>query len=170
MKTKATEWDLFLGIGEYHATTRPTKVRTVLGSCISVTMHHPGTGFGAICHASLPAIPMGQTMDYRYVDLVIPTMIGWFERHKIPRGDLVVKLFGGGEMYGVAGEPGGLMTVGRQNVTMARRVLREEGLELTSSDVGGCHGRALLFHTSTGKVWVRKNKCHGQLKPTQPGR
>lgn len=164
------ELDLFLGIGEYHVTTRPTKVRTVLGSCISVTIHHPGRGYGAICHASLPATPAGQTVDYRYVDQVIPTMLSWFERHKIPRRELEVKLFGGGEMYGLRRETGVLVTVGRQNITMAKQVLRAEGLHLAASDVGGCHGRSLAFHTSTGQVWVRKNACRGQLPSPPPAR
>jgi chemotaxis protein CheD len=157
MERHVVEVEIFLGIGDYHATTRATKVSTLLGSCISVTMHHPPRGFGAICHASLPAAPTGQAVDFRYVDYVIPVMIGWFERHKIPRRELVVKLFGGADMYGRAREPGGLVTVGRKNVVMARTVLGEEGLDLAASDVGGHRGRKLLFHTATGEVLVSKN-------------
>lgn len=163
------EWEVMLGIGEYHAATRPTKVRTVLGSCISLTMHHPGRGFGAICHASLPASPPGQGADYRYVDLVIPTMLHWFARHKIPRSELVIKLFGGGEMYDLRGAPRMLTSVGRQNVAMARRVLREEGLHFAASDVGGRWGRSLVFHTASGQVWVRRNPSRGQVSPPPVG-
>ena len=163
------EWEVLLGIGEYHATTRPTQVRTLLGSCISLTMHHPGRGFGAICHASLPVSPRGQGVDYRCVDQVIPTMLHWFARHKIPRAELVIKLFGGGELYGLRGEPRVLISVGRQNLAMARKVLREEGLSLAASDVGGPWGRSLVFHTASGQVWVRRNSSRGQVSPSPVG-
>jgi chemotaxis protein CheD len=162
------EFEKFLGIGEYLVTTRPTKVRTILGSCISVTMHHHATGYGAICHASLPVTPAGAGVDYRYIDQLIPTMTRWFDRHKIPREELKVKLFGGGEMYGNKAASGDSVSVGRKNVIMARKVLRGEGLELAASDVGGRHGRALTFHTSTGEVWVRKNPGRGNNQANRP--
>jgi len=159
------EIEKFLGIGEYHVTVRPTRVRTILGSCISVTMHHPATGYGAICHASLPATPAGHGVDYRYTDQVIRAMAGWFTKHGISRDELVVKLFGGGEMYGRSREREGVFTVGRRNIIAARKALREEGLSLAASDLGGDHGRSLTFHTATGRVWVRKTPRRAQTRP-----
>jgi chemotaxis protein CheD len=165
------EHEVFLGIGDYYATTRPSKVRTVLGSCISVTMHYPIKGYGAICHASLPVTPPGQGADFRYIDQVIPMMAGWFDRHNIPRQELEVKLFGGGDMYGKPGQPGMSATVGHRNIISAKQVLREQGLLLSTSDVGGSLGRNLTFHTSTGKVWVRKNPRYiPSIPPRPPGK
>lgn len=152
----AEETKVFLGIGQYHATTRPTRVVTVLGSCISVTMHHPATAFAAICHASLPSAPPGLGRDYRYVDLVIPAMLSWFKRHRIPARDLVVKLFGGADMYASPHRPLAQATVGRQNSDMALKVLALQGLEPSAGDVGGRHGRSLVFHTTSGEVLIRK--------------
>jgi chemotaxis protein CheD len=90
---------------EMFVSERPTIVRTVLGSCVAVTMFDSQHGVAAICHALLPESDTLSTHEeekpnsYKYVDSVIPLMLKNFEIMERTQ-DLEVKLFGGADMLG----------------------------------------------------------------------
>jgi chemotaxis protein CheD len=155
MVTPGTTAKIYLKPGEFHFAVTPTIVSTVLGSCISVTMHNPERTMGAICHAVLPdeLIP-GE--PYRYVDSSIAAMLRLFDRYRINRRDIEVKLFGGSDIL-PQGENGyRYMTVGQQNILRANQIIEREQLRLIASDVGGTRGRKLLFHTHSGEIYLQR--------------
>jgi chemotaxis protein CheD len=146
---------VFLKPGEYCFCVRPSVVSTVLGSCVSVTMFAPGRRIGAICHAVLPE-ERGGGEPFRYVDSSILAMIRKFERHGIPRAALEVKLFGGSDVLSPrCGRTLGI-TVGKQNMETALRVVEKEGLRLVTADLGGTRGRKIEFHTHTGEIFLKR--------------
>ena len=65
-----------------------TLVTTELGSCISVTMFHPESRIGAICHALLPRENM-KGEAFRYVDTSILKMLERFTGYGISRDSYV---------------------------------------------------------------------------------
>jgi len=155
METPGTIPRVYLKPGEFHIAVTPTIVSTVLGSCISVTMHNPEHSMGAICHAVLPdeLIP-GE--PYRYVDSAIVAMVRLFDRYRINRRDIQVKLFGGSDIL-PQGENGHRhMTVGQQNILRANQIIEREQLCIIASDVGGTRGRKLLFHTHSGDIYLQR--------------
>ncbi|MRR05793.1 MAG: chemotaxis protein CheD [Deltaproteobacteria bacterium] len=154
----ATPWTIpriYLKPGEFHFAVRPTIVSTVLGSCVSVTMHNPERTMGAICHAVLPD-ELNPGEPYRYVDSAIAAMLRLFDRYRINRRDIQVKLFGGSDIL-PHGENGyRYMTVGQQNILRANQIIEQEQLHIIASDVGGTRGRKLLFHTHTGEIYLQR--------------
>jgi chemotaxis protein CheD len=46
--------------------------------------------------------------------------------------------------------------VGRENITVARRVLARERIRVVSEDVGGARGRKVVFNTAKNEVAVMK--------------
>ena len=48
---------VYLSPGEIIATRDPIVVQTTLGSCVSVALRDPLTGFAAMCHAAMPEAP-----------------------------------------------------------------------------------------------------------------
>jgi chemotaxis protein CheD len=155
MVTPGTLPRIYLKPGEFHFAVTPSIVSTVLGSCISVTMHNPESTMGAICHAVLPDefVP-GE--PYRYVDSSIAAMLRLFDRYRINRKDIQVKLFGGSDIL-PKGENGyRYMTVGQQNILRANQIIEREQLRLIASDVGGTRGRKLLFHTHSGEIYLQR--------------
>ena len=71
---------------------QPSLVITVLGSCLSVTMHDRADRASAgICHGLLPACedrtvcPTGCREGFRYVDCSIRQMLRLFEKAGSPR-------------------------------------------------------------------------------------
>lgn len=143
--------------GYAHFAKEPTVVTTVLGSCVSATMHCPRVRAGAICHALFPAgVPAGEEEPFRYVDRSIEAMAAWFEGIGARRGEIEVKLFGGAgtNWSGDGGPP--CVNVGRSNVESALRTLAAHGLCVTARDVGGTIGRKLYFFSHTGEVYVKR--------------
>jgi len=145
---------IYLKPGEVVVSVEPVLVSTVLGSCVAVTMFSASTGFSAICHAMLPE-SKGRDNGLRYVDSAL--------RHIYDKSvaygagnDLVVKLFGGGQVMDIGGLATDRRTVGDQNVAQAEAVLYSLGLTITARDTGGLWGRKLFFCTRSGDVLLRR--------------
>lgn len=153
---------IFLQTGDCFVGIQPTLVSTVLGSCLAVTVHAPKMGIGTICHAFLPDSAEGRTHSYsepqicRYVDTALQNMLETMDKIRIPRQDLVIKMFGGSTGVAVNNVDHTTYDIGRRNIAMARKVLKFGRLDIQVEDVGGQRGRKLLFNTHTGEVWVKK--------------
>ncbi|MBW4056587.1 MAG: chemotaxis protein CheD [Proteobacteria bacterium] len=148
---------IYLKPGEVLATRSPMLVSTVLGSCVAVTMFSPSRGFGAICHAMLPA-NSDQEEDLRYVDTAVKHLYA----KAIEQGagaDLVVKLFGGAHVLGVKDNKLAKLTIGEQNVVQAEAVLGSLGLAASARNTGGYRGRKLFFCTRSGDVYMRRMRA-----------
>ena len=145
--------NIFLKAGEVVVAREPVLVSTVLGSCVAVTMFSASRGFGAICHAMLPE-NVGCEHDLRYVDTALQHIHDKVIEYGVGN-DLVVKLFGGAQVLGLAKPSLEKSSVGDQNVTKAEAVLASLGLVVTVRDTGGHRGRKLFFCTRSGDVFLR---------------
>lgn len=153
---------IYLKPGEFYFGESPVVVSTILGSCVSVTMFHPLSGTGAICHGLLPRCSKKKSCDgaclegFRYVDCSIKRMIGKFDALGVNRDDIEVKIFGGADMFGVRSADARSNTVGLENVTVAKTILKKEGLRLAAFDTRGNRGRKILFLPHTGEVFLKR--------------
>jgi chemotaxis protein CheD len=153
--------EIYVQPGEAHLATEPVLFRTVLGSCVGVIFLAPRRGIGALCHPMLPEFPkklkgqMSWEQSCRYVDFTIRDMAQRFDELGVPRRDVQIKLFGGGDVLLMTG---GSMrpTVGRLNCEAAIRVLEEEGLDVVASSLGGTSGLRIQVHTGTGEVLLHR--------------
>lgn len=152
---------LFLRPGELVFVREPLQVSTVLGSCVAVTMFHARAGLAAICHAVLPS--GGDPDGFKYVDVALPHMLEQFQRSQVAQGEIEVKLFGGADMFECIGDQPRRLSVGQQNIRTVTRLLDDYQLPLVASDVGGCRGRKLIFHSDTGVVLLKR--LTGQDRP-----
>ena len=153
----------FLKPAEFCFVRRPSLIRTVLGSCVTVTMLCRRFGAAAACHPVLPVCRERPTCSlescraqYKYVECVIPEMITRFLNMGASLSELEVKLFGGADMFLGSFAAGRMLHIGSQNVEMAGLKLQEFALEPKSVDTGGSRGRKLYFETVSGDVWVKK--------------
>lgn len=152
--------DLNLQPGELYLTRTPAILRTILGSCVGVTLWSPRLGAGALCHGVLPRAPkvwpagVDASEGHRYVDFSIRHLAQKFDALGVHRGEVEVKVFGGADVLPLLAERGDRPTVGSLNCQAAVEVLAEEGFRVTASDLGGTRGRRIHFHTGTGVVLV----------------
>ncbi len=152
---------LYLKPGEVHLTSEPTLITTVLGSCISITMHHKATGFSVICHAVMPSRSEAKKKDdegrdiFQYVDTSIEWMVAQCRKIGIRPGSVEVKMFGGAAMFHDAGALRRDIGVGKKNIERAMETLKVNKMKLNAWNVGGSQGRKLIFNTHTGEVLAR---------------
>jgi len=148
--------------GESRLVTESAMLRTLLGSCVGVAFRDPRLGIAALCHPMMPRVParltasLGRTAGRRYVEFAIREMARRFDELGARRGDIQVKLFGGGDVLPVdpcTRRP----SVGRMNSEAALKTAEEEGLSVTASSLGGTRGVNIYFNTVTGEVLLQRH-------------
>ncbi len=151
--------DVLLKPGEYFVGDEHHRIRTVLGSCVSVTLWCPARRIGAMSHYMLacrpPTGPQDAEPSGRYGEDALALMLSELERRGVRRSQCEAKVFGGGQMFsGVA--TSGQLDVGRRNGEAARLLLRAHGIALVSESLFGQGHRQILFDVATGHVWCRQ--------------
>jgi chemotaxis protein CheD len=145
---------VFLKPGELFLSREPALVSTVLGSCVSITFFEPVASLGAMCHVMLPTGPMGD--GFRFVDSTLGYMVDKIVGMGIRLDRCEVKMFGGADVLLPRELEGIRLSIGCQNIREARNGLSLLGVVPKASDVGGKHGRKLIFNSHTGDVFLKK--------------
>lgn len=119
--------DIFLQPGEVYFGDRGTRIRTVLGSCVSITFWHPRLLLGGMCHYMLPERGKAgaDAPDGRYADEALDLLFGEMRAAGTRPREYQAKIFGGGRMFSFA--TGGLLDIGSRNIETGRRLLRSHG-------------------------------------------
>jgi chemotaxis protein CheD len=152
-----TPTDVFLQPGEWFVGDARHRVRTVLGSCISMTLWDPRSRLGAMSHFMLASRGRARpgALDGRYGDEALRLMVSALERRSVRVTCCEAKVFGGGDMFpGGRGGHGG--AVGRRNGEAARALLAAYGIALVSESLYGEGHRQIVFDIGTGDVWARQ--------------
>ena len=124
-------------------------VSTVLGSCISVCLHDPVLGQGAINHFILPHWNGSDLATMKYGNLSIIRILEEMLNLGSKYENVAAKVFGGAEV--LTGAPT-KFHIGRRNTHIAIEILKEFKIPVLCSEVGGNKGRKIHFNTLTGKV------------------
>jgi chemotaxis protein CheD len=150
----------FLQPGEFAVGDATHRFRTLLGSCVSITLWHPGRRFGAMSHFLLSRreIDTGGKgniyLDARYGEEALCLMLLELRRVHVPPEECEAKIFGGGNMFpGIGADK---PHVGRQNGESARRLLNAYGISIVSESLFGVGHRQILFDVGSGDVWARQ--------------
>jgi chemotaxis protein CheD len=152
--------DVFLQPGEHFVGHASYRIRTVLGSCVSVTLWCPHKRIGAMSHfllASRARVPAGGSLapDAKYGDEALDLMMDELSRMNVKTGQCQAKIFGGGDMFPSEKSNSGL-AVGRRNGEAARSLLLKQGIEVVSESLFGEGHRQIIFDIGSGHVWSRQ--------------
>ncbi len=144
------------------------EVTTVLGSCVAVCLWDAGMQMGGINHYMLALWNGDGLPTPKYGNIAIQKLIRAMLDRGCTRERLVAKVFGGGN---VIGSSQGAITVGERNIAVAWDLLRDAGIPIVASDVGGDSGRKIIFNTRTGTVLMsRLKRIDGQPLDLPDGR
>ncbi|HJV86084.1 MAG TPA: chemotaxis protein CheD [Noviherbaspirillum sp.] len=150
--------EIFLQPGEYFVGNADYRIRTLLGSCVSITLWHPCLRIGAMSHfllASRPAHVIAEP-DGRYGEEAMWLMLRELRAAGITPRECQGKVFGGGDMFpGARAAP---IHVGKRNGETARELLRAHGIPILSESLFGVGHRQIIFDVSSGNVWSRQVK------------
>jgi chemotaxis protein CheD len=143
---------IYLHPGELAATSAPSVISTVLGSCVCVCLLDPVTRSGGANHFLLPYLTRGDGSSSRFGGTAMEMLFTRMLSLGCEKRNLTARIFGGASQFEVSG---GRISIGQQNVQVATRFLEDEGIPILVQEVGGSRGRKLVFHTETGDVFVR---------------
>jgi chemotaxis protein CheD len=148
--------DIFLQPGELFVGDSGWRMRTLLGSCVSITLWHPASRMGGMSHFLLPTRGrprlLGQGPDGRYGDEALEAILSEIRAAGVRPEHCQGKIFGGGNMF--PGQPcPGVVQVGQRNGVAAREMLLEHGIPLVGESLFGFGHRQIIFDVGTGDVW-----------------
>jgi chemotaxis protein CheD len=162
--------EVFLHPGQYGVGDARHVMRTLLGSCVSITLWHPGRRIGAMSHFLLWSRRRGTQggFDGRFGEEVMALMLNELERRNVDPRQCEAKIFGGASMFAGPERPWAI-DIGRQNGEAARGVLRSCGIGIKSECLFGHGHRKIVFDVSTGHVWSRQVRLAGAELPAAEG-
>jgi chemotaxis protein CheD len=147
-----------VAIGQWTVAGSPTKIRTLLGSCVGVVLYDRVARLGGVAHIVLPEARGIVDHPGKYADTAIPTLVADFDRRlgKV-RPRLTAKLVGGANMFQIdsgAHEKSGL-NIGQRNQEAIEQILNQLTIPIIARDVGGTTGRRLTLDTTSGVITIR---------------
>ncbi|MDM5177568.1 chemotaxis protein CheD [Massilia sp. DJPM01] len=146
--------DMFLQPGEFFVGDAQLRLRTLLGSCVSITLWHPASRIGAMSHFLLPGRSRGVLPDARYGNDALDLMLAGLREQGVAASECQAKVFGGGDMF-----PGRLLqrpAIGMQNGEEARALLAGYAIPVLSACLYGVGHRQIVFDIASGDVWSRQ--------------
>lgn len=166
--------DIFLQPGDYFVGDASFRCRTLLGSCVSITLWHPRKRIGAMSHFLLPGRVHGDQPDARYGDDALMLMMAELRGQGVRPSECEAKIFGGGNMFpgrrlksangilhggpvgGPVGGPNCRANIGEKNGAAARALLAAHAIPVVSESLFGVGHRQILFDIANGDVWSRQ--------------
>jgi chemotaxis protein CheD len=143
-----------VGIADMGVAASPDILRTILGSCVGICLHDPGTGIAGLSHIMLPERTDAHLNEKKYADTAIPRLVEQMEKAGASKARLSAKLVGGAMMFKIS-ENSMMSEIGRNNVKKVREVLGAMGINVVAEDVGGDYGRTIDFYAEDGKLKIR---------------
>lgn len=148
--------DVYLNPGDFFFGGQQARIRTVLGSCVAITMWHRQRRIGGMCHYMLPERGRhgaSNGLDGRYAEDALALFLCEIEHAGTRAADYEVKLFGGGRMFASGRDD--VLNIGQRNVEAGRRLLRQYGLDVQRAHLAGNGHRNLVFDLASGQVWLK---------------
>jgi chemotaxis protein CheD len=152
--------------GQMAFSTAHAELRTLLGSCVSITIWHPGRRIGGMCHFLLPQRQrkLGEPLDGRYGDEAMEAMVDKLMHTGTRPSEYVAHLYGGADTM-----PEGnnlKFNVGERNIERGWKLIDHYGFQLEGVDVGEDVPRMVSIHLGSGAVEMRRGAGKA---PTHPG-
>jgi chemotaxis protein CheD len=157
--------DVTLAPGEFYFGGGYTRIHTLLGSCVTITLWHPSKHIGGMCHYLLPVRGISQRLtEGHYADEALQLFLQAIKKAHTQPQDYEVKIFGGANMFENLGNRIGFINVSQNNVESGERLLRQHGFRIKARDVGGIHHRKIYLELWNGDVWVQRKKSMAKGK------
>ena len=153
--------EIFLQPGEFYFGDEKTRIRTLLGSCVAITLWHPQQHIGGMCHYLLPQRPRskpGDALDGRYAEDAMQMFMHELRRSKTKPSEYQGKLFGGSSMFAHPAKPRPHLNISQRNIEFSRILMTQFGFKIHGEDMGGAGHRNIILDLWNGDAWVKRAK------------
>jgi chemotaxis protein CheD len=148
-----------VAIGQWAVAAAPSKIQTLLGSCVGVVLYHRAAKLGGVAHIVLPRAHGNVDHPGKYADTAIPALIADMNRRLGGnfRERLTAKLAGGASMFPLDSSitENSQLNIGQRNQQTIEQILGELSIPILARDVGGNFGRRLILDTVSGNVIIK---------------
>jgi chemotaxis protein CheD len=155
---------VFLLPGQWYFGATGATVKTLLGSCIAITLWNPRRHFGGMCHFLLPTRPRRPegVLDGRFGDEALELLVREIKKTGTKTQDYEVHLYGGADTMP---EDAKLkFNIGERNVEQAWALIDQYGFQLQCVDVGGNEPRNVTIDLSHGQVVLKRGHAMSPKK------
>jgi chemotaxis protein CheD len=151
--------------GQMYFGAHAQSVKTLLGSCVAITLWHPQRHIGGMCHFLLPSRSgaHGAARDGRYGNEAVEAMVEQLMRHGTRPQDYLAHLYGGADTM-----PEGTnlkFNVGERNIEQSWKLIEQHGFQLDGVDVGEDIPRTVTLTLLTGAVEMSRGKGRAPVAP-----
>lgn len=140
--------------GQFHVSSEPCQIKTILGSCVSICLWDARRAAGGMNHFLLPSSREGQPVSLRFGDVATAALLEKLLWVGCRMENLTAKVFGGSAIF--QNENCYAISLGARNVTAALQLLQNAGIPVVAQQTGGTHGRKLIFNTDDGAAWSQR--------------
>lgn len=150
---------LRVSIADYKVSKSPSGMTTLgLGSCVGICLYDINTKVGGLAHIMLPNskdynIPVRN--DLKYADITIPKMIDDMISIGANIKNIRAVVVGGGNMF-INSSISLESSIGYKNQVAVKSILKDLGIPIVCSDLGGNTGKTVYFCLKEGDVFVKK--------------
>ncbi len=144
---------IFLLPGEYCVVANPTRIATLLGSCVAVCLWDRWRKAAGMNHFLLPTGPKNDGASTRYGDVAIDKLVESMAEIGSGPEALQAQIFGGAAVVEHLASVGG--DIGERNVQLAGSRLAKYGIRIVYQNVQGNLGRKIYLDSTTGKVMIK---------------
>ena len=148
---------IFVFPGNIEVSRGPSRLTTILGSCVAVCLWDNKLKFGGMNHFMLPLWNGEGLASPKYGNIAIDKLVKKMIWNGSSIENLEAKIFGGGNVL----ESGNnLYNIGERNIEMALSKIAEYNIKVISSSTGGKRGRKILMNSSNFKIlhkFIEKN-------------
>jgi chemotaxis protein CheD len=138
--------------GELFASKNPYKVKTLLGTCVSIVLYDQALKIGGLNHFMLPNGKPDRELPAKYATQAFSILLKKMEELGSRKSTLKAKVFGGSDNTTFFSKTS---FIGQRNVETAIQLLEEAKIPVVAQNTGGNKGRKLLLVTSTGNVYMK---------------
>jgi chemotaxis protein CheD len=126
-----------------------------LGSCLGVIVYDKILKVGGMLHFLLPAagdkVEQADFNPFAYGDTGLSQMLKQFKDLGSKRENLRIVMAGGASMSADPGKD--FFSIGKKNITMARKCFWQNNLMVDAECVGGTISRTLYLEIGSGQTW-----------------
>jgi chemotaxis protein CheD len=143
----------YLFPGTIYCANGPSRVTTLLGSCVSVCVWDQKLLYGGINHYLTPFWNGEGLPSPKYGNIAIEKLLEKMYSLGSRKQNMQAKIFGGATLLV---NNRSFLNVGQKNIQVARATLLEKGIPIVKQNVGGHRGRKIIFDTHTGVVALKR--------------
>lgn len=130
-----------------------------VGSCVAVAIYDSNSKIAGLIHVFLPTSKKeihDTSKATRFADIGIKCLIEDLQQLGAKKIFLKAKLAGGASLFSNENKVS-INQIGRRNIEMCLKMLKEYKIPIVSQDVGGEKGRSVVFQVGSMDMKVKKN-------------